>query len=65
MIWGTTHQQDYGRRLNLTYWHKWFAWRIVLLDTGRFVWLQFVERRLEYVAHYDGLDIERYYRMIK
>lgn len=65
MIWGTTHQQDYGERLNLTYWHKWFARHTVMLDTGRFVCLQFVERRLEYTYGCGDTDIEKFYREIK
>ena len=65
MIWGTTHQQCYGKRLNLTYWHKWFAWHPTMLDSGRFVWLQFVQRRIEYGASYDGPFTVRYYRVAK
>ena len=65
MIWGTTHQRYWEKRESLTHWHRWFAWRIVLLDTGRCVWLQFIERRFEYVFGYDGKDRLRSYREIK
>lgn len=64
MIWGTTHQQDFARRLNLTYWHRWFAWHVVMLDNGRFVWLQFVHRRLECGVNYDGPYTNKYYQEV-
>jgi len=32
-------------------WHRWFAWYpVVSCYTGKFHWLHFVERKLEWVA---------------
>jgi hypothetical protein len=40
------------KRRNLREWHRWFAWRPVLLVDGRTAWLEIVDRRLVF-AHPD------------
>lgn len=42
MIWGET-DDAYSARLHTP--HRWFAWRPVLLEDGRWAWLQTVERQ--------------------
>lgn len=29
-----------------TEWHRWFAWHPVKLESGGYVWMQFVQRRM-------------------
>jgi hypothetical protein len=38
---GTAHVQQ-----NEFEWHRWYAWRPIRLEDGRFVWLEAVERKL-------------------
>jgi hypothetical protein len=51
-------------------WHRWFAWRPVRLRSGngRFgpvVWLEWIERRLEFFAGFGGIHEVRYYRDVR
>jgi len=39
MIWGKTHQER-DLKNPFMYAQKWFAWRPVQLNSGRWVWLQ-------------------------
>lgn len=48
-------------------WHLWFAWRPVRLRPGDgsaqpVAWLEWIDRRCEYVAGYDGAYRFWYYR---
>jgi len=56
MIWGKTRKEFNDRREN---WHKWFAWRPIILDDGRWAWLQFVQRKILY----SNWTIEIYYKI--
>jgi len=51
-----------GRR-NRAVWHRWFAWKPVLLDGGGpWVWLEAVERRVRVENNYGGTVVHRHYR---
>lgn len=41
MIWGKFESQ----KLKPEDWRKWFAWRPVMLDDGRWCWLEYVQKR--------------------
>lgn len=56
MQFGKTYEEE--KKINqerekeidlLRQWHSWFAWFPVLLNNGRYVWLETIERRR---AHY-------------
>ncbi len=42
MEWGKTYKEIRDYKEN---WHNWFAWRPIVLDTGRFAWLETVKRQ--------------------
>ena len=42
MIWGETDEQRHARRYT---WHRWFAWRPVRVNDGRWVWRETVARK--------------------
>ena len=48
---GETYQEQEAR---LTQWHRWFAWYPVHVGPHDCRWLEFVERRMEYVGSYAG-----------
>lgn len=50
MIWGRTSVERFekwrARRDADEQWHEWYAWRPVILNDGRWTWLQPVWRKL-------------------
>ncbi len=62
MIWGITHAEYEKRRKAKTKWHKWYAWHPVMLESGRYIWLTLLWRRLKYVRCYDGPVTTKHYR---
>jgi cellulase/cellobiase CelA1 len=45
MIFGKSNEQRAREVRCKQDWHRWYAWRIVRLDTGRLVWLETVQRK--------------------
>lgn len=46
-------------------WHRWFAWYPVRVSDESCRWLEWVERRIEPAAAYDGVYLFHYYRSLK
>ena len=62
MIWGKTNKQQEAKTKRREGWHLWFAWRPVIIDTGRVVWLETVRRQSEFHAGYAGSGWDSVYK---
>ncbi len=51
-------------RLRREQWHRWFALWPVHVGNGHYAWLEWVERRVEYVSGFDGTYAFPKYRTV-
>ena len=65
MIWGKTNKQQEEKTKRIENWHLWFAWRPVVIDTGRLVWLEKIWRKCAWYSGYDGGGWDSVYKRKK
>jgi hypothetical protein len=59
------HYETFDKqKARLGQWHRWFAWFPVDIALGTTVWLETVERRMEYQTCYADSGWEKEYREI-
>ncbi len=55
MIYGKSDDERRAAGRRREHWHLWFAWCPVILDTGRMIWFERVQRKGTCTSRYNGI----------